>query len=301
MWIWLTLMAMMILLAIVLWLIGHNEASPSETTRRFNEVLETPQDASWLNQRKWRQARSFSQKFRRAMERLPGSDMNEVDVLMRQSAIVEDRHRARVLASLWLTPILFALTGGLSAVSYHSPPVLGAFMGLSLGYILPRKLLRVIAARRQKAIQEELPIVLNLMRLLFDAGLSIEHTLKAISEQARKITPELSSEFAWVLVRIQNGQDRGEALEEMANRLDVAELTETVAIVKQAARYGGSLRDSLMRYLKLMEDRRMTSLRDKVGKLSGQMSLVMMLFMFPALLILLAGPAALTLMQALSR
>jgi len=301
MWIWLILMAMMALLALTLWLISRQESAPPEMNRRFNEVLETPQDAAWLNQRKWRQAQRLSHRFRRAMERLPGSDMQEVDVLMRQSAIVDERSRAGVLASLWVTPALGAVLGLFIAVHAHASPAFGLIVGLSLGYILPRRLLRMVALRRQHLIREELPVVLNLMRLLFDAGLSIEHTLKAISEQARRITPELSREFEWVLARIQNGQDRGEALEDMAKRLDIAELSETVSIIKQAARYGGSLRDSLMRYLTLMEERRMTSLRDKVGKLSGQMSIVMMVFMFPALLILLAGPAILTLLKAFSR
>ncbi len=145
-----------------------------------------------------------------------------------------------------------------------------------------------------------MPIVLNLMRLLFDAGLSLEHTLKAISEQARPIAPNLSTEFNWVLTRIQHGQERGDALEDMAKRLDVPELSETVAILKQAARYGGNLRDSLMRYVKLMEDRRMTTLRDKVGKMSAQMSLVMMVFMFPALMLYLAGPGVISLSKALT-
>ena len=103
------------------------------------------------------------------------------------------------------------------------------------------------------------------------------------------------------LQRIQHGQERGDALEELARRLDVDELTETVAMLKQAARYGGNLRESLMRYVKMMEERRMTSLRDKVGKMSAKLSIVMMLFMFPALLLFLAGPGFMALINAFKR
>ncbi len=102
-----------------------------------------------------------------------------------------------------------------------------------------------------------------------------------------------------MLQRIQHGQERGDALEDMARRLDVDELTATVSILKQAARYGGNLRDSLMRYIKLMEDRRMTELRDKVGKMSAKMSVVMMLFMFPALILFLAGPGFMAVVRTL--
>jgi tight adherence protein C len=299
--IWILLALLMVALAIVTLLIDHQEPSQPETARRFSEVLETPQDASWLNQRKWRQAQKLTNRFRRVMERLPGSDMQEVDILMRQAAVVDSAARAWVYASLWVTPVFGAFIGVLVTLSSHAPTQMGLVFGAGIGYIIPRRFLRWMAARRQDLVREELPVVLNLMRLLFDAGLSVEHTLKAISEQARKITPELSKEFAWALTRIQSGQDRGEALEEMAKRIDVPELTETMAILKQAARYGGSLRDSLMRYLKLMEDRRMTDLRDKVGKISGQMSVITMIFMFPALLIFLAGPAVLSIVQGLSQ
>jgi tight adherence protein C len=199
-----------------------------------------------------------------------------------------------------MTPAIGILIGLMVASTRPDlPPATGGLFGLGIGYILPRRLLRWLAKRRQAIVKEELPVVLNLMRLLLDAGLSIEHTLKAISEQGKRITPELAGEFAWILVRIQQGQDRGEAMEEMAKRIDVPELTETVAMLKQAARYGGSLRDSLHRYLKLMEDRRLTDLREKIGKLSGQMSIVMMAFLFPALLVFLAGPAGIALYRAL--
>ncbi len=297
--IWILLAFLLLGLAVVVFLMTAQDAAQPETARRFNEVLETPHDEAWLNQRKWRQARRLTSRFKRLMERLPGSDMQEVEPLLRQAALNEDRFRSVFYVSLWATPLFGLIIGLMVSAAGHLPAHMGAMFGLGLGYILPRRLLRWAAVRRQKVVREELPIVLNLMRLLFDAGLCIEHTLKAISEQARQITPELAKEFAWVLSRIQHGQDRGEALEEMAKRIDVPELTETIAILKQAAKYGGSVRDSLMRYLKLLEDRRLTDLRDKVGKLSGQMTIVMVLFLFPALLVFLAGPAVIAIGSAL--
>lgn len=298
--IWILLAALLIGLSIILLLLAQQDGSVPESARRFNEVLETPQDEGWLNQRKWRKTRSVTHRFRRMLERTPGSDMEEIEVLMRQAAMVDDAARGLVYVSLWLTPALGILAGLALGAAHGGSLAVGGMFGLGFGYIAPRRALRWAAKRRQRSIREEMPIVLNLMRLLFDAGLSIEHTMKAISEQGKRITPHLAREFAWVLMRIHHGQDRGDALEEMAKRIDVPELTETVAILKQAARYGGSVRDSLLKYLKLMEDRRLTDLRDKVGKLSAQMTVVMVLFLFPALLIFLAGPGVLAITKALT-
>ena len=296
---WLLLALMLFGLAAVLLMLTREDSIAPEAEKRFNEVLETPDDVSWMTQRRWRRTNSLSDRFRRVLERIPGTDLQEIELLMRQAGLVDDRTRARVYASLWMAPLGLAAMGLLAASFKGWPMFQSGFAGLTIGFIGSRKVLRWLAERRRQAVREEMPIVLNLMRLLFDAGLSLEHTLKAIGEQGKHITPHLASEFSWVLQRIQHGQERGDALEDMARRLDVDELTSTVSILKQAARYGGNLRDSLMRYIKLMEDRRMTELRDKVGKMSAKMSVVMMLFMFPALILFLAGPGFMAVVRTL--
>lgn len=299
--IWWLLAAMLLALAWVLLTLTRDEAGVPEAEKRFNEVLEADDESAWLQQRRVTGMARLTRRFRRLLERLPGSDMQEIELLIRQAALMDDSLRSRVYTSLWLAPLLLAALTSVIGSAKGWPVFHSAFAGLTIGYIAPRSILRNLAERRRQAIRDEMPVALNLMRLLFDAGLSLEHTLKAISEQGRQVTPNLADEFAWVLQRIQHGQERGDALEELARRLDVDELTETVAMLKQAARYGGNLRESLMRYVKMMEERRMTSLRDKVGKMSAKLSIVMMLFMFPALLLFLAGPGFMALISAFKR
>ena len=297
---WILLAAILIGLALTLLMMTQQSAVDPEAEKRFNEVLEAEPEDGWLSQKRWRSANSMTARARRALERLPGTDMQEVETLIRQAALGASGMRNVIYASLWVTPMAMTLLGLLIAMANHGDELMGVVFGLGIGFILPRKLLRWAAERRQRVIKEELPIALNLMRLLFDAGLSLEHTLKAISEQGKQITPQLSGEFSWVLVRIHHGQERGAALEEMAKRIDLPELTETIAILKQAARHGGSLRDSLLRYLRLMEDRRLTDMRETIGKLSAKMTIVMILFLFPALMIFLAGPGLMAVGKALT-
>lgn len=299
--IWWLLAAMLLALAWVLVSLTRDEGAVPEAEKRFNEVLEADEGSAWLQQRRVSGMARVTRRFRRLLESLPGSDMQEIELLIRQAALMDDARRSRVYTSLWLAPVLLAALAMVIGSAKGWPLFHSAFAGLTVGYIAPRSILRNLAERRRLAIRDEMPVALNLMRLLFDAGLSLEHTLKAISEQGRQVTPNLADEFAWVLQRIQHGQERGDALEELARRLDVDELTETVSMLKQAARYGGNLRESLMRYVKMMEERRMTSLRDKVGKMSAKLSIVMMLFMFPALLLFLAGPGFLALINAFKR
>jgi len=240
-------------------------------------------------------------RFKRLLERTPGTDMAEVDMLVRRLGWLDERRRNLAYGSMWLLP---AALGGIGlgwGLVDGQKPLTNSLIGLIIGFLLSRRALRWAAERRQAQIRDEMPTVLNLLRMLFDSGLSLEHSLKTVAEQGMDVTPHLSQEFKAVLQRIHNGQERGDALEDMARHLDVIELTETVAILKQSARYGGNLRDSLLKYLRLLEDRRMTDLREKVSKLSAKMTIVMVAFMFPALMIFLAGPGVMSITRMLSQ
>jgi tight adherence protein C len=162
-----------------------------------------------------------------------------------------------------------------------------------------RRMLRWRAKQRQQAIRKEVITWLHLQRMLFDAGLSLEHTLQVIEQQARTLIPNLAVELEAVVKRIRAGQDRADALAEMAVPLEVPELNDTVAMLRQVTRQGGNVRDALIEYTKLIEQRQFSELREYVGKLSAKMTVVMVLFLFPALLIFVAGPGFVGLASAL--
>ncbi|MCB5184475.1 type II secretion system F family protein [Methylobacillus gramineus] len=178
--------------------------------------------------------------------------------------------------------------------------VVFALFGFALFYIAIRNVLRWLAARRRKLIRKEISTFLHLLVMLFDSGLSMEHALRIMVEQADDIMPELAQELHRVLARISTGQDRSEALLGMTHMLDISELTEAIAMLRQVAQQGGNVRDSIMKYAALVEERQFSELREYVSKLSAKMTIVMMLFMFPALMIFIAGPGFIGLGKALS-
>ncbi|MDA8260801.1 MAG: type II secretion system F family protein [Betaproteobacteria bacterium] len=236
------------------------------------------------------------------LERMPGTGQAETQRDLRRAGWNSDAARSLFLGAAWLLPPLAGLLSGIDAWSGGKAPfdvLTAGFIGFTLGYLAPRKFLRWRAKKRQKRIGNEMPVVLHLLRMLFDAGLSLEHALRVTAEEGGVLAPTIAIEFGQTLLRINAGQERGDALDEMALSLDVAELTDTVAILKQVARYGGSLNDTLFAYVRLLEDRRITTMRETVGKLSAKMTVVMVLFMFPALMVFLAGPGFIGLIKAL--
>ena len=158
------------------------------------------------------------------------------------------------------------------------------------GYLLPKRLLAYAAARRQKTIAVEISTFIPLLRILFESGMAVEQALRVLSVEAQKLLPELTSELRLILSRVDSGLELGQELNKTAVMLAVDEFTDTCVILQQLIHQGGGAMKSLLALKQLLDDRRLTRLQEYISKMSAKMSVVMMLFLFPALLIALAGP-----------
>jgi tight adherence protein C len=158
------------------------------------------------------------------------------------------------------------------------------------GYLLPKRLLAYAAAHRQKTIAVEVSTFIPLLRILFESGMAVEQALRVLSIEAQKLLPELTSELRLILTRVDSGLELGQELNKAAVMLAVDEFTDTCVILQQLIQQGGGAMKSLLALKQLLDDRRLTRLQEYISKMSAKMSVVMMLFLFPALLIVLAGP-----------
>lgn len=175
-----------------------------------------------------------------------------------------------------------------------------SFTAFALGYLLPKRVLRVLARRRQQRLADEVPMLAHLLKVLFEAGLGLDQTLVTIANDNADIVPELAAELRPVMRQVSRGADRSEALGQMARGLEVQDLTDLVTLLRQVERYGGNVQQPLKNFVDLLEDRRRTTLHERVGKLSGTMTIVMVVFLFPALLAFLAGPGFLAVLRMLT-
>ncbi|MDB5979287.1 MAG: type secretion system protein, partial [Pseudomonas sp.] len=91
----------------------------------------------------------------------------------------------------------------------------------------------------------------------------------------------------------------GEELSKSSALLAVEEFSDTCVILNQLIHQGGGAMKSLLTLKQLLDDRRLTRLQEYISKLSAKMSIVMMVFLFPALLIVLAGPGFTAISRAL--
>lgn len=170
---------------------------------------------------------------------------------------------------------------------------------LGAGYLLPKRLLAAAAARRQRRIAVEVGLMIPLLRILFETGLAVEQALRVLAHEGRNLVPHISAELRQVLQRVDSGLALGPELEKAARLLAVDELIDTCVILQQLLVQGSGSMKSLQALKELLDDRRLTGLQERVSKMSAKMSAVMMVFLFPALLIVLAGPGLSALARAL--
>lgn len=239
----------------------------------------------------------------RSLERLVDTD-NETPRLLVQAGWRGTAQRRYYYIAQLALPVLAAgvallvwLLGGETASTLK----LGVYvlMGVFVGLLAPRFLLRRAAEGRQRRIAAEVPLFIHLLVLLFEAGLSTRQALASLVREGRGTLPELNRELAVVLRQLEAGGDAAEVLHNLEAALEVGELANVLGVLRQVDRYGGEVRQPLLEALEVLEQRRSMTLREKVNKISGRMTVVMVLFFFPALLIFVAGPAFVSIIKAL--
>ena len=200
---------------------------------------------------------------------------------------------APVITAMFL--FIFLITTGENVIDAFSKAVF-TFACMFVG---SNMILRWRAKLVAKAIVKELIPFLHMLRMLFNSGLSLEHSLIILVEQSGNLFPHLAQQLQRVSINLHAGQDQADALVHMAQLLDIKEVTDAVSILFQVSRYGGNIQASLSNYIELIETRQFSSLREYVSKLSAKMSIVMIVFMFPALIIFIAGPGVIGIADAL--
>ncbi len=161
----------------------------------------------------------------------------------------------------------------------------------AIGILAPRYFLRSVARKRQARVRSEVPIFIHMLVMLYDSGLSTRQALNSLVRDGEHVLPELNIEFRSALRQLDAGADLVQVLGDIECDLDVAELSNVLGLLRQIERYGGEIRESLLSVLALIEERRVLTLRERVNHMAGRMTVVMVAFFFPALLLCVAGPA----------
>ncbi|PMV18889.1 MULTISPECIES: type II secretion system F family protein [unclassified Pseudomonas] len=228
---------------------------------------------------------------------------NETQVLLNRVGWRKASQRSLFAAFQVGTPIVLlglTLLGQQLLFAHAAPAWIAPMFAVGIGYLLPKRVLAAAAKYRQQTIAKEISTFIPLLRILFESGMAIEQSLRVVGNEAQRLLPALTHELRLILARVDSGLELGEELGKTARLLEVDEFTDTCIILQQLIQQGGGAMKSLLALKQLLDDRRLTRLQEYISKMSAKMSVVMMVFLFPALLIVLGGPAFIGIARALS-
>jgi len=182
---------------------------------------------------------------------------------------------------------------------YRLNPLVIPIATLGLGYLIPDILLTWRVHARQHKLRRALPDALDLLVICVEAGLGLDQALMKVSQDMRITHHELSEELQLVNLEMRIGKSRIEALRELARRTGLDDIKALVAMLIQTERFGTSIAQSLRVFSEDMRTKRRQRAEEKSAKTSVKMVPPLVFFIFPALMVIILGPAVLTLLRQL--
>jgi tight adherence protein C len=182
-------------------------------------------------------------------------------------------------------PGLYVLLSGLT-LAVPSPLILVALAGL--GFRLPDFFLSRRISRRQKEVQRAMPDTLDLLTICVEAGLGFDG---AIGRVVEKRNDALSGEFGRALTEMRMGRSRREALRSLVERTDVQDVNTFVSAIVQSEQLGVPISRVLHSQADQMRVRRRQRAEEAAHKAPIKMLFPMVFLIFPAMFVVILGPA----------
>ena len=200
---------------------------------------------------------------------------------------------AGVRILLPLIMVAAAYFGGL----YRGRAVL-VFAGAALlGYMVPEIWFLRRARARQHRLRVALPDGLDLLVVCVEAGLGLDQALLRVSQELERAHREFSIELQLVSTEMRFGKTRTDALREFGRRTGLEDIKGLVTMLIQTERFGTSIAQSLRVFSEELRTKRRQRAEEMAAKISIKMVPVLVLFIFPALMIVVLGPAIVAIMR----
>jgi tight adherence protein C len=180
---------------------------------------------------------------------------------------------------------------------YLTNPFLILGGALIIGAVIPEIWLLSRISARQHRLRRGLPDALDLLVICVEAGLGLDQAMVRVSQELKVVHRELSDELQMVNLEMRVGKSRIEALRELARRTGLDDIKSLVAMLTQTERFGTSISQSLRVHSDDLRTRRRQRAEELSAKTSVKMVPPLVLFIFPALLIVIIGPAALIIIR----
>ena len=191
------------------------------------------------------------------------------------------------LFMLMSTPILFR------------PNVMFGIGAFGLGYLLPGMVLARMAKRRQHRLRMSLADALDLLVVSVEAGLGLDQAMLRVGDELEFAYPDLSDELRLVNLELRAGKGRVDALRNLGERTGVDDLVSLCTMLIQTDKFGTSVAQSLRVHSETLRTKRRQRAEEAAAKTGVKMVFPLVCCIFPAILVVTIGPAAIRFVQVL--
>ncbi len=202
----------------------------------------------------------------------------------------------RILLALLLPTLTFVLWGE----GQTRGVVLSVFAALFvIGFMGPKWVLGRIAASRRMAVARELPLFVDLLRLLQGVGLSLDQSLQIMATDFAHVLPVLGYELTLANRQYTQGRTREHSLQRLATLHRNENLRSLVGLLVQVDRHGGAVQEPMRVFSDRLREHRRSEMKERIGKITVKMTAVMVTTLLPALMIVTAGPGVIAIFRSL--
>jgi tight adherence protein C len=193
--------------------------------------------------------------------------------------------------------VLLAATGSLTPIR----AVFAGIVGICLGMIAPGLWLDYRKKSRQGSLRRGLPDALDMLVLCVEGGVSLTAGLQRVIAELHTAHPLLAAEMDLVQREMLLGVSAGEGLQKLAARADLEEMRNLASVIIQSERYGTSIVKALRIHADTLRQQRQQRAEEMAQKAAVKILFPTLLCIFPAIFIVILGPAAFQILAIFSR
>ncbi|MBL4718152.1 type II secretion system F family protein [Qipengyuania profunda] len=219
------------------------------------------------------------------------------------------RNKELAIVVIGLRAVLPILLGGFAFVmlylvevypDWEMKRVAALALAVFVGYKGPEIYLGNLAKKRSDAIRKGLPDALDLLVICAEAGLTVDAAFNRVAKELGRAYPELGDEFTLTAIELSFLNERRQAFNNLAYRVNLDAVKGVVTTMVQTERYGTPLASALRVLSAEFRNERMMRAEEKAARLPAIMTVPLIMFILPVLFIVILGPAACSIADAFS-
>ena len=250
-----------------------------------------------------------TEKVREKLDQMKVLQQSQLEDIQQKLAHAGFRNKELAVYVIGARALLPIVLGGIAALLVYGIdyfPDWGDFQKFMLfaggvlgGYKGPELYLTNQATKRTKEIQKGLPDALDLLVICAEAGLTVDAAFNRVARELGRAYPELGDEFALTAIELSFLNERRMAFNNLAYRVNLDSVKGVVTTMIQTEKYGTPLASALRVLSSEFRNERMMRAEEKAARLPAIMTIPLIMFILPCLFVVILGPAACAIKDAL--